>query len=202
MKYPPSSAKAEDQGDFRNGMPFLGGSLWIDLLNSSFAPNGVLVDFLSDEAALADWARAAGLAFDGRPASGELEALRTLRDCLACAFDQLSRGEVLSEGVLDAVNAFLGGLSIHLRISNARDAPALEKAEHIEGPTLAVRIAADFARFITHFEASRLKHCESPACTMLFYDRGKNARRRWCSTAVCGNRDKVANYRARRLENS
>lgn len=182
-------------------MPFLGGSLWIDLLNSSFAPNGVPVDFLSDEAALADWARAAGLAFDGRPATGELEALRTLRDCLDMAFQQMLRGEALSSEVLDTVNAFLGRLSIHLRISNAQDAPALEETERVEGPVLAVRIAADFARFTTHYEASRLKHCESPACTMLFYDRGKNARRRWCSTAVCGNRDKVANYRARKLEN-
>jgi predicted RNA-binding Zn ribbon-like protein len=33
---------------------------------------------------------------------------------------------------------------------------------------------------------------------MVFYDRGKNSRRRWCSSAVCGNRDKVANYRARK----
>lgn len=192
---------AEAQGDFRDGMPFLGGSLWIDLLNSSFAPNGVAVDFLSDEASLTAWAQAAGLALEESGKTGELDALRSLRGCLGLAFGQMSRGEPMSADVLGAVNTLLGRHSIHLHISNGHGAPVVAEAETIEGPTLAVRIAADFARFVAHYEAARLKHCEGPACTMLFYDRGKNARRRWCSPAVCGNRDKVANYRARKSEN-
>jgi len=34
----------------------------------------------------------------------------------------------------------------------------------------------------------------------VFYDGGKNNTRRWCSMNLCGNRDKVARYRARRRE--
>lgn len=200
MKEPKTGPKADAQGDFRNGMPFLGGSLWIDLLNSRFEPNGVPVDFLTNDAGLEDWAGAAGLPLDGRPAMGELAELRALRDCLRQAFAQMARGEALLPDILDTVNAVLSRLSIRLSLSNESDGPKLEKAEQVEGPALAVRVAADFARFVAAYEAARLKQCEGPACTMVFYDRGKNARRRWCSTAICGNRDKVANYRARKIE--
>lgn len=198
MKGWESRPNAEGHGDFRDGMPFLGGSLWIDLINSRFAPNGVPVDFLSDEASLVAWAQAAGLALEEGGKTGELDALRSLRGCLGLAFEQMSRGEPLSADVLGAVNALLGRHSVRLHIANGQGAPVVAEEEEIEGPMLAVRIAADFARFVAQYEAARLKHCEGPACTMRFYDRGKNARRRWCSSAVCGNRDKVANYRARK----
>ena len=61
-------------------------------------------------------------------------------------------------------------------------------------------VAEDFARFIAEHEARRLKHCANPACNMVFYDTGKNNRRRWCSMSVCGNRHKVARFRSRARE--
>ena len=39
--------------------------------------------------------------------------------------------------------------------------------------------------------------CDGAGCNLWFYDRTKSHRRRWCSMAVCGNRDKVKNHRAR-----
>jgi predicted RNA-binding Zn ribbon-like protein len=42
-----------------------------------------------------------------------------------------------------------------------------------------------------------VRGCESPECTVFFYDRTKNHRRRWCSMALCGNRAKVAAFRDR-----
>jgi predicted RNA-binding Zn ribbon-like protein len=44
----------------------------------------------------------------------------------------------------------------------------------------------------------RLKICSSGACRYVYYDRSKNASRRWCSMEVCGNRYKTKAYRQRR----
>jgi predicted RNA-binding Zn ribbon-like protein len=43
----------------------------------------------------------------------------------------------------------------------------------------------------------RLKICSSGACRFVYYDRSKNASRRWCSMEVCGNRCKTTAYRQR-----
>ena len=42
--------------------------------------------------------------------------------------------------------------------------------------------------------------CEGSRCTLIFADHTRGQRRRWCSTAVCGNRAKVAAHRQRKKE--
>lgn len=189
---------AQNHGDFSEGMPFLGGSLWIDFLNTRPVSKGVQLDFLANEQALESWTDAAGLSHEKPPLAGELDTLHMLRERLVMAFEQMSRGACLSGDVLEVVNALLERFSIRMRVSNLNGTPVVEREEIIDAPVLAVRIAADFARFAERYEAARLKHCENPDCTMVFYDRGKSVRRRWCSATVCGNRHKVASYRVRK----
>jgi len=43
----------------------------------------------------------------------------------------------------------------------------------------------------------RLKMCASDECRRVFFDRSKPATRRWCASALCGNRMKTRNYRER-----
>ena len=43
----------------------------------------------------------------------------------------------------------------------------------------------------------RLRVCANPACRFLFVDRSRNAARRWCEMAVCGNRVKGRRFRHR-----
>ena len=43
-----------------------------------------------------------------------------------------------------------------------------------------------------------VKRCEDEICELWFFDQTKSHHRRWCSTALCGNRHKVAAYRKRR----
>ncbi|QSB16804.1 ABATE domain-containing protein [Natronosporangium hydrolyticum] len=44
----------------------------------------------------------------------------------------------------------------------------------------------------------RLKECGREACTRIYLDRSRGARRTWCGMEACGNRVKAAAYRARR----
>jgi len=43
----------------------------------------------------------------------------------------------------------------------------------------------------------RLRVCANPLCRFLFVDRSRNAARRWCEMAVCGNRVKGRRFRHR-----
>ena len=44
----------------------------------------------------------------------------------------------------------------------------------------------------------RLKACANPECRWIFYDRSRNQQGTWCEMAVCGNRIKNREFRARR----
>jgi predicted RNA-binding Zn ribbon-like protein len=45
---------------------------------------------------------------------------------------------------------------------------------------------------------SRLRGCANPECQWVFYDRSRNQQGNWCDMAVCGNRMKNRQLRARR----
>lgn len=59
-------------------------------------------------------------------------------------------------------------------------------------------IALAAARLVTTVDASRLRHCAAPGCGAWFLDTSKGGRRRWCSMARCGNREKAATHRGKR----
>jgi predicted RNA-binding Zn ribbon-like protein len=44
---------------------------------------------------------------------------------------------------------------------------------------------------------ARLKTCISDECGWIFFDRSKPANRHWCSSSICGNRQKTRAYRER-----
>jgi predicted RNA-binding Zn ribbon-like protein len=58
-------------------------------------------------------------------------------------------------------------------------------------------ILADLHHAAESGNLDRLKMCASDECQWVFYDRSKPATRRWCSSALCGNREKTRAYRNR-----
>jgi predicted RNA-binding Zn ribbon-like protein len=46
----------------------------------------------------------------------------------------------------------------------------------------------------------RISNCANPCCSLMFIDRSRPGRRRWCSMERCGNRAKTARYRQRRRQ--
>jgi len=59
-------------------------------------------------------------------------------------------------------------------------------------------VVRDAAVFLTSADLSRLRACRNPRCRWIFLDTSKSRTRRWCSMAVCGNRDKLRRFRRRR----
>lgn len=58
-------------------------------------------------------------------------------------------------------------------------------------------IARDAIGLLTGPAAARIRECESSECGLLFVDTSRPNRRRWCSSAACGGRERSAAYRRR-----
>src|SRR5258708_12301429 len=69
----------------------------------------------------------------------------------------------------------------------------------LHGHKLALAILArQIALFLAEANLNYLRRCaNTTSCVLYFYDTTKNHRRQWCSTGVCGNRHKVAEFRKR-----
>jgi predicted RNA-binding Zn ribbon-like protein len=74
----------------------------------------------------------------------------------------------------------------------------LDSAER-SSPSL--RFPRQIAYFLAEANVSYLHRCaNTTSCVLYFYDTTKNHRRQWCSTAGCGNRHKVAEFRKRQVK--
>ncbi|GAA0497230.1 ABATE domain-containing protein [Streptomyces sp. NPDC046215] len=60
------------------------------------------------------------------------------------------------------------------------------------------RLARDAVELLTDPVArGQLRRCEGETCSLVYLDTSRGRRRRWCSSEVCGNRERVARHRRR-----
>ncbi|GAA2958492.1 CGNR zinc finger domain-containing protein [Streptomyces enissocaesilis] len=65
---------------------------------------------------------------------------------------------------------------------------------------LLAAVARDTVDLLTDPVArARLRECEGDNCRRLYLDTSRGRRRRWCSSEMCGNRERVARHRRRVL---
>lgn len=181
--------------DQRDGFLFLGNRLWLDLLNTTPCLQGKQEDLLSPAGAAIRWTRAAGLSCDD-PGHSDLVALREI---LRPMVPLMQSGQSPPVAAVDAANRLLDSFAVRYRFDGHSAKPRLTASTDA---TPAAQVAHDFAAFACDFEPDRLKRCGNHACNLVFYDNGKSSRRKWCSMAACGNRDKVNRYRSTRKDES
>jgi predicted RNA-binding Zn ribbon-like protein len=150
-------------------------------------------DALASPKDLAAWMRDHGLQCDG-PVTSDLldEALRlreSLREVLA-AEPAARRQRALQQ----QLNALFAGFPLVVVATGADTSLRAARRDALAGLS---RIAAEFHDAARDGSLARLKMCASDDCRRVFYDRSKPGTRRWCQTALCGNRSKTRAYRAR-----
>ncbi|MGW1723236.1 CGNR zinc finger domain-containing protein [Streptomyces sp. NPDC002306] len=93
----------------------------------------------------------------------------------------------------------------------ARPAPPVPRAvraedgtlvRELDGPpdcaALLAAVARDCVELLTDPVArAGLRQCEGDNCPIVYLDTSRGRRRRWCSSEVCGNRERVARHRRR-----
>lgn len=113
-----------------------------------------------------------------------------LRDLLAANTDA-----GLDDACVDGINrvSSMGGLVV--RVNQHGRAVLEPDAAGVAGAM--GRIMAAVYTSMTDGTWERLKPCRRESCRWVFYDKSKNRSGTWCSMKVCGNREKVKQFRER-----
>ncbi|MFC8404851.1 CGNR zinc finger domain-containing protein [Streptomyces griseoincarnatus] len=150
----------------------------LDLLNSRPLVNGEERDALGDPAGGRRWARDHG----GEGSLAELALLRETRDVL--------RDIVRGERSPAALSPLLEGVHQVPEITSAGLQWTVRTPPHAR---LAVEVVLAWAATEKHMPG-RLRPCANDECQLFLLDRSRANRARWCSMAVCGNREKARRH--------
>ncbi|WNI24912.1 CGNR zinc finger domain-containing protein [Streptomyces sp. ITFR-16] len=150
----------------------------LDLLNSRPVINGEERDALGNPAAGRRWAREHG----GEGSLAELALLRETRDIL--------RDLVCGEGSPTALTPLLDG--VH-QVPEVTSDGLRWTVETPPDARLAVGIVLAWAT-VEKEMPGRLRPCANDGCRLFLLDRSRANRARWCSMAVCGNREKARRH--------
>jgi predicted RNA-binding Zn ribbon-like protein len=182
--------------------PMLGDHLAMDLLNTEARSNGELVDHWRSGDDVLEWLERCGVA---SPSGGEptdlAELLARGRALRTLARRLITQRKKEAPSSISGLNRFLHAYlsAPHLettsdgRLSLTR-VPRSEPIASLLGP-----VAEAVAQLLVEGDFDLVKQCEHPDCILWFYDRTKAHRRRWCSMALCGNRNKAAQFRKRNV---
>ncbi|MFI5821190.1 CGNR zinc finger domain-containing protein [Streptomyces rishiriensis] len=150
----------------------------LDLLNSRPLVNGEEQDALGDPAGGRRWAREHG----GEGSLAELALLRETRDIL--------RDIVRGERSPAALSPLLEGVHQIPEITSDGLQWTVRTPPHAR---LAVEAVLAWAATEQHMPG-RLRPCANDECQLFLLDRSRANRARWCSMAVCGNREKARRH--------
>lgn len=189
---------------------FLGSHPATDFLNSAITPNGLVVEFIGDGAALLEWLVAAGLLeanvatqvrhkFSAQELDAAAEEARDLREW---ARNWVARWHKAPhkryEEEFAHLNRLLGATTTYREVVWSNHAAQVVERTRIDSPgQLIAVLAMALALLLTEEEAGLVKQCAGAGCSLCFLDKTKGHRRLFCSPAVCGNRAKVAAFRER-----
>jgi predicted RNA-binding Zn ribbon-like protein len=186
----------------------------LDFLNTVLTPRTETIEFLSNGEGLIDWLEQAGLIevaeiaairrrFSRESLNSASDEARSLREWFRGVVQQRERGldAKLSAGIVRRLNPILarsarhGELEVRGRVLVCRQRRRLTDVGQVLVP-----VAEAMCALLVEVDWSRIRRCANPKCTLWFRDSTKSARRLYCSAAVCGNRAKVAAYRARQQQ--
>lgn len=152
------------------------------------------------------WIVGAGLVPPGTPLAHAdaawLVGFRELRGRIG----QLVRGSLTPEPWLSSYDIALARVNdIALapppapRAVRGEDGTLMRELDHPpEAAALLGAVARDALELLTDPVARiGLRECEGDNCPIVYLDTSRGRRRRWCSSEVCGNRERVARHRRR-----
>ncbi|HEY1424693.1 MAG TPA: CGNR zinc finger domain-containing protein [Candidatus Acidoferrum sp.] len=135
---------------------------------------------------------------DPRAAGILLAQAERLGHGLRLAFHELARGGRVESQWIEPVNEILRVTEGHDELKWDGSNWKLQfVAEHEGLEWLLAAIARSGAELIAAGPESGVQRCSNSNCQILFHDDSRTHRRRWCSMALCGNRNKVAAFARR-----
>jgi predicted RNA-binding Zn ribbon-like protein len=167
--------------------------LAIKLLNTRWAGEAGDVDLLAERADVSRWLVSVGLA---APVTEEMrDGLRSARSVIAAV--AADPDDVTARRALNGLLA-LGAITRTLSGDGG-----VARTVSVDESRLPAWLAVDDLLDIITTRPGRIRQCAHPRCVLWFLDTSRNASRRWCSMAGCGNRSKaLQHYRRHRQPNA
>jgi predicted RNA-binding Zn ribbon-like protein len=153
---------------------------------------GAALELLGDGAALAGWARAAGLGEVAAAGAALADAVATREAIYSLSLARLS-AQPLPLRDLARLNAVATGTPLTLNL--AGDGTLSRSGSAAQ---LLATLARDALELLGGPDAANIRQCSREGCTRLYIDRSRGATRVWCGMRECGNRVNAAAYRRRR----
>jgi len=204
-----SRTKKKRNPDWEDGFLFLGNQLALDFLNTRPVQNGKPIELLSDFSAFLRWFQAADLLSSREAASLQqrwgksgrarrtVEAMRELREKLRMEILAWECGGAVHHSTVDDLNRLMAEHPMRTRLKASGSSSSTELwFEPREPEDLFAPLAHSAATSFANVDRSRVRKCDR--CVLHFLDISKKGTRRWCSMQLCGNRQKVAAYAARK----
>jgi predicted RNA-binding Zn ribbon-like protein len=137
---------------------------------------------------------------DPRAAHVLLTRALNLRDSLRAIFAALVKHEPIAPGWTKPINDVLRITEGHDELTQIDGRWKLQFVARETGlDWLLAAIARSAAEIVLEGEAAKVRVCANPTCSLFFCDKSRTHKRRWCSMAICGNRNKVASFARRRF---
>jgi predicted RNA-binding Zn ribbon-like protein len=180
---------------------FLAGDLALDFLNTRMRVGGEIKDLLQTDEDVSAWLRRAELPVpEGRSRTKPLlRSALLLRENIRKLVEERKAER---RGDPSVLNDFLRHAQSHPQLVWKKSGTVIiERVQRRSSPEdILAPIAEAAAVLLATADFTLVKRCEDETCVLWFSDQTKSHRRRWCSMETCGNRHKVAAYRARRRE--
>lgn len=194
---------------------FVGNHPAIDFLNTLLAPNGDPIETIPDGRAWLDWlvearlldaAQATRLArrFGDKAFDAAAAEAREVREWARAWLVRWRARPGRDYGAeLEKLNGLLARARVTRQVVPRKDrngGPALDLIDTMQfdsADALIAAVAAELAALVAKEQPALVKECASSVCTLWFLDRSRAHTRMFCSPTSCGNREKVAAYRAR-----
>ncbi|MCR6485645.1 ABATE domain-containing protein [Amycolatopsis sp. OK19-0408] len=175
--------------DFKYGT----GNLALDLVGTVGHRRSDVLELLATPADLVRFLAGTGLLDRPVPVSeADLAEAVSLREAVYRLARATIEGTPARPADRRALNELAAGPAVRLRLaedgSTRRDGGLAEAL---------AEIARTAVTLLGGPEAASVKECAAPDCTRLYVDRSRKQARRWCDMRSCGNRAKVAEFRAR-----
>jgi predicted RNA-binding Zn ribbon-like protein len=137
---------------------------------------------------------------DPRSAHALLTRAIHLRDALREIFTALVKHQPVAPDSIKPINDVLRITEGHDELTQSDGRWRLQfVARETSLDWLLAAIARSAAEIVLEGEAAKVRVCANPICGLFFRDKSRTHRRRWCSMAICGNRNKVASFARRRV---
>ncbi|MFZ6719144.1 CGNR zinc finger domain-containing protein [Undibacterium sp. Ji49W] len=178
---------------------FVGDNLALDFINTKYGiDEGKRDCFVSDGSVLA-WLTQAGVLVDrssDASSKGLLEIAVELRKVARQLVEKRKADQWADPSLLNRVLA-LGSRHLEIQWEKGGQPTLTQKQSEEHVAAVLVPVAEALALLLAEADFEHVRKCGCEDCTLLFHDRTKSRRRRWCSMAACGNRMKVGAYRTR-----